>query len=356
MKYNKKYLFIAFLLPVQILLVQILSRNPQFVEQYYSNGLYLYISKLLRLIFKWLPFSFGDTLGIVLLVLLLKEVVKLIRHKFKNFIPKLIKFVAVLSVIYCCFYTFWGLNYFRKPLAESLHLTQSTYTNEQLIKVTKKITNQFNACHMQITKNDTIKVEVPYTTKEIYQKAHFGYDSLAINYPNFTYEIPSVKSSLVSLFQSYNGTSGYINPLTNEAQINSMIPKTGMPATTCHEIAHQIGWAAENEANFIGFLTSIYNKDVYFKYSGYRMAFRYCYIELRKRDKKEAKQVWENVNEGIKKDFINTRKHWQQFENPIEPYFKKGYNSYLKANNQQKGIDSYNYVVDLLISFYEMKN
>ena len=40
----------------------------------------------------------------------------------------------------------------------------------------------------------------------------------------------------------------------------------------------------------------------------------------------------------------------------IEPYFKKGYNSYLKANNQTKGIKSYSYVVDLLIAYYKQDN
>ena len=75
-----------------------------------------------------------------------------------------------------------------------------------------------------------------------------------------------------------------MNPLTGEAQVNDKIPKTSYPTTTCHEMAHQIGFAAENEANFIGFLAANYNDDPYFKYASYRMAFGYCISELRKRD------------------------------------------------------------------------
>ena len=41
------------------------------------------------------------------------------------------------------------------------------------------------------------------------------------------------------------------------------------------------------------------------------------------------------------------------FWNQLEPYLKKGYNSYLKANNQSKGIKSYSYVVDLLIAYFD---
>jgi hypothetical protein len=41
-----------------------------------------------------------------------------------------------------------------------------------------------------------------------------------------------------------------------------------LSATTCHEMAHQIGFASESECNFIGFLASVKNDDLYFKYSG----------------------------------------------------------------------------------------
>ncbi len=50
------------------------------------------------------------------------------------------------------------------------------------------------------------------------------------------------------------GFAGYLNPITNEAQVNALIPKNNYPATICHEIAHQVGIASESEANFVGYL------------------------------------------------------------------------------------------------------
>ena len=104
---------------------------------------------------------------------------------------------------------------------------------------------------------------------------------------------------------------------------------------------------------FVGFLAANYNDDIYFKYASYRMAFGYCISEIRKRDKELAKELWQTVNKGIIKDYNASYKHWQQFKNPFEPLVKKGYNAYLKANKQDKGVESYNYVVDLLISYFE---
>ncbi|CAA0207283.1 DUF3810 domain-containing protein [Tenacibaculum maritimum] len=352
MQNERRNFILTILLGVQIALVQFVSQQPNWVETYYSTGIYPYISSFFRILFGWIPFSFGDFLGIMLLTYAIRSFYKLIQNKFQHFKTSLLSFTAFLSVLYFCFYAFWGLNYFREPLAKSLGYTQTKYSTEALVKVVKKLISKTNKLQFKITQNDTVKVVIPYTYKEIYMKASNGYKNAAYIYPQFTYTTPSIKSSLVSLFQSYNGTSGYLNPITGEAQVNNMIPKTGSLLTTTHEIAHQIGFAAENEANFVGFLAAIFNNDIYFNYAGYRMALVKCLYDLGRRDKLLAKKLWKTVHKGIIKDFQNANNFWKQYENPIEPLLKKGYNSYLKANNQVNGIASYNYVVDLLISYF----
>ncbi len=355
MKPHKKHVILAILLPLQIIFVQYISKKTDFIERYYSNGVYPYISRFFRFILGWIPFSFGDLLGFFLIGLFIYEIFTLFKTKFKNFFSKSIQFIAFLSIIYGCFYWFWAFNYFRKPLAENLNLSQTKYTTEQLISVTEKIITLLNNTHLKITKNDTLKIKVPYSSTEIYKKTKPAYKKLALAYPQLAYKNASVKSSIVSLFQSYNGTAGYLNPITGEAQVNYMLPKAGFPATACHEIAHQIGWSAENDANFVGFLACIYSDDIYFNYSGYRMAYRYCMREIRKRDKELFNTIKKTVHKGISKELYDNYLFWKKYENPIEPYLKKGYNSYLKANNQTKGIESYSYVVDLLIAHFEQK-
>ncbi|WP_435414875.1 DUF3810 domain-containing protein [Polaribacter aestuariivivens] len=353
MKIKKIHLFFTLFLPIQVLLVQFAAKNPVFIETYYSNGIYPYISSFLRILFGWIPFSFGDVFIAYLIYIFLRFLYRLIKFKFKNFIPKIIHFTAILSTIYFCFYLFWGLNYYRKPLAENLNYQQQKYTTQQLEKVTETIIQKLNFYQLKITKNDTVKVVNTYHQKEMYQMTILGYNNLSNEYPELTYKHVSIKSSLMSLLQTYNSTSGYLNPLTGEAQVNDLIPKTGYPTTICHEMAHQIGYAAENEANFIGFLAANYNDDSYFKYASYRMAFAYCISEIRKRDTAISKKLWKNVHKGVVKDFNESYLFWESYKNPFEPIVKKGYSAYLKANNQTKGVASYNYVVDLLISYFE---
>lgn len=336
-----------------MLLMRLAENHPAFIEQYYSNGIYPYISSFFRIILGWIPFSVGDMLLSVLLFLLFRFFFLLLKNRFRNFIPRLVSAIAFFSVIYFCFYLFWGLNYYREPLAKNLGYEQSKYTTEELEKVTSIIIDNLNDNHLKITNNDTVKIASPYEPKDFYKIAVEGYNNLAKEFPQFTYKYPAVKSSLMSELQMYNGTSGYINPLTGEAQVNKLIPKTSYPTTTCHEMSHQLGYAAENEANFIGFLAANFSDDIYFKYASYRMAFGYCISEVRKRDPDLSKELWKKVNKGIIKDFNNSYYHWRKYKNPFEPLVKKGYSAYLKANKQSKGTDSYNYVVDLLISYFK---
>jgi hypothetical protein len=353
MKLNKRHVVLAVSLPIQVLLLQLAAKNPEFIEQYYSKGIYPCISSFFRIILGWIPFSVGDLFLAFGFFIFIRFLVRLIKNSFKNFIPKVIHFTAILSIIYFCFYLFWGLNYYREPLAKNLQYKQQEYTTEQLQKVTEHIIEKLNYYQFKITKNDSLKVVNPYQQKEMYEMATSGYDNLSIHFPQLKYQHASVKSSLMSLLQMYNGTSGYLNPLTGEAHVNDRIPKTSYPTTICHEMAHQIGFAAENEANFVGFLAAKYNDDIYFKYASYRMAFGYCIYELRKRDSKLSTELWKTINEGIRKDFNASFQFWQEYKNPFEPIVKKGYNAYLKANKQANGVQSYDYVVDLLISCFE---
>lgn len=356
MKWNKIHIFLTIFLPIQMFFLRWAEANPSFIETYYSNGIYPYISTFFRIVLGWIPFSVGDLLLSVLLFLMLRFIYHLFKTKFAHFLKKMVQATAFASSIYFCFYLFWGLNYYREPLSKNLGYEQTKYTTEELQQTTEFIIQELNKYQLEITKNDMLQVISPYEPKEFYDLAMNGYQNLSNTFPQLSYQYKSIKSSLMSELQAYNGTSGYLNPLTGEAQVNKLVPRTSYPTTTCHEMAHQIGFAAENEANFVGFLAANYNDDLYFKYSSYRMAFSYCISEMRKRDSELYQKLWKTVNKGIIKDFNASYEFWSAYQNIFEPLVKKGYSAYLKANKQTRGTDSYNYVVDLFISHFKKHN
>ncbi|GAA4955807.1 DUF3810 domain-containing protein [Algibacter agarivorans] len=348
---NKKLLIALSLIP-QYFVVKLLSNFPEFVEQYYSNGLYQYISKISRFILGWLPFSFGDLVYVLAIIYVVRWFYlnrKRLRKDTKNWG---IDVLATFAIFYFAFHFLWGMNYHRLPLHKSLNI-KNEYTTEQLVKVTEKLIKKSNKLHAELSKNDTVKVDLPFSKSEILDMAPMGYENLKLIFKHLDYHPKSIKKSLLSYPLTYMGYSGYLNPLTNEGQVNGLIPVYKFPTTTCHEIAHQLGYAAENEANFIGFLATTNHDNIYFKYSGYTFGLRFCLNEIYRRDEALYDTMVETVNKGILKNYREVRDFWDVHQNPTEPLFKGFYNNFLKANKQDKGMQSYNYVVALLVNYFE---
>lgn len=336
----------------QIIFIAILKQFPEAVEQYYSNGIYIYLSKLLRYIFGWLPFSFGDIAYTIGGILIIRWLVKSRRRIYKNTLSWCGDALATISLIYFAFNLLWGYNYYRQPLNKSLNL-EADYTTGELISVTEQLIIKSNNIHKVLVKHDTLKVNFSYSKAKIFNIVSKGYDSLSKTNPELKYYQKSIKESIYSLPLTYMGFSGYLNPFTNEAQVDGLIPTYNMPVTASHEVAHQLGYAAENEANFIGALVTTHHPDIYFQYSGYTFALRYCLSELYKRDKSIYTNLLPTINKGILKNYKESQEFWMAYNNPLEPLFKKTFDTFLKANSQSKGINSYNYMVALLVNYYQ---
>ena len=351
---NKKTLLALSLIP-QYFLIKLLSNYPEFVEDYYSNGFYQFMSKLFRYTLGWIPFSFGDLVyafGIIYILRWFYLNRKRLRKDTKRWF---IDVASALAIIYFAFHLFWGFNYYRLPLHKSLSLN-ADYTTEQLILVTEKLIEKSNEIHLKIAKIDTLKVDIPFTKSEILGLAPKGYENLKQVFPHLEYHPKSIKKSLFSYPLTYMGFSGYLNPLTNEAQVDGLIPIFKFPTTASHEIAHQLGYAAENEANFIGCLAAINHDDVYFNYSGYTFALRFCLNEIYNRDECLFEDMVADVNKGVLKNYQEVREFWEAHQNPAEPLFKIFYSNFLKANKQSKGMESYSYVVALIVNYMEVES
>jgi hypothetical protein len=151
------------------------------------------------------------------------------------------------------------------------------------------------------------------------------------------------------------GFSGYLNPFTNEAQINDLMPMYNFPVTACHEMAHQMGFASESECNFIGFLASVKNKNLYFQYSGYSFALRYCLGNWKFRNKKIFDQLKKTVHPGILNNYKDSDNFWKQYDTFIDKGFHAFYDNFLKINKQKDGMEGYSKFVNLTVNYYKGK-
>jgi hypothetical protein len=347
---KRKYHLPLFLL-FQILFLRVLFFFPDTVERFYSNGLYIYISRFSRSVLGKITFSVGDIIYGITVIYCIYWFYKNRKLHWKS---KFWSALSFLSIVYFLFHLLWAFNYYREPLFEKMKI-QRKYSNKDLYAFTEKLIVKTNEIQFKITQDKNKKVTNTYSIDSIFHLTQNGYNNLAIQYPFFEYEIPSKKKSLISLPLTYMGFGGYLNPFTNESQVNYKLPIYGFPNVVCHEMAHQIGYASESECNFIGFLAGIKNDDLYFQYSAYANALRYCLSNISLKDEGKFKILKAKINPGIIANYKESDLFWEQYDTFIDKGFHAFYDQFLKTNQQKDGIESYSKFVDFLVNYYKDK-
>jgi hypothetical protein len=188
---------------------------------------------------------------------------------------------------------------------------------------------------------------------ELFNTVLEAYKSAEKEYPFLQYQTVSLKPSVWSWVGNYMGFTGYYNPFTGEAQVNTLVPKFLQPFTTCHEIAHQLGYAKEMEANFVAYLAAKQSADTLLQYSVYLDLFMYSNRNLYATDSTAANVYRKQLSPEVMKDLQEWRDFNNRHRNPIEPVFRWIYSKYLEGNQQPQGVLSYDAVTGFLVAFYK---
>ena len=252
-------------------------------------------------------------------------------------------------MIYVAFNLLWGLNYNRKGIAYQLQLDVKPYSTTELSAILKLIVERLNTLDSasRLQRNELKRKSVLFANSvKAYQ--HLENENII-----FGYASPSVKPSIFSYAGNWLGFTGYYNPFSGEAQVNTMVPPFVQPFTTCHEIGHQLGYAKENEANFAGYLSAKSSGNPAFQYSVYFDLYLYAARELYARDSTLLVPLRESLKPSVRGDFRELRKFYKKYENPLDPIISKIYGNYLKANGQPQGLMSYNEVIAWLIAYHK---
>ncbi len=329
---------------------------PSFIEAYYSTGIYPYVSKAMRLGLGWIPFSFGDILYVGLIIMAIRWFTINLRELLRFSSNHWRTLLVALNLILVLFHMAWGFNYYREPLHVGLELEEH-YTNKQLQNVTRRLVITSNYLHEQLQNNDSLAVNFKEPQKVLFNQAPDAFKSFTVNGVPLNYGPSSIKKSLLTWPLTYMGYSGYLNPLTGEAQTNANINNYKTPVLILHEMAHQLGYAKENEANFIAVIAGMNHKDLYFQYSASIFALRYCLNDLYQKDQEAAVLLRDRMRPGILKNYQELAAFWEPYNNNvIEKASQATYSKYLEANNQPDGMRTYSYVVALLVNYFDKEN
>ncbi|MCG7752319.1 DUF3810 domain-containing protein [Flavihumibacter cheonanensis] len=342
-----------YLLAGTALFIKLVSIFPDLVEKYYSTGVYPVISRVQRFLFGWMPLSFGDLLYAIATIGLVYALVKFIRAimqkriDLKWLLRAGVKVMRVWLWVYILFNLLWGLNYNRVGITRQAGIRPGQYTTAELDSLVQVLSKR-----MEADRTISLPERQPLRHKRtLFTRAFSAYQQPGTRALFLKYGGQSVKPSLYSYLGNYLGFTGYYNPFTGEAQVNTTVPVFVQPFTTCHEIGHQLGYARENEANMAGFLTASKSESPAFRYSAYFDLYLYAIRDLNLRDSALAQQRMNQLPAGVKEDIITLRKFNQEHVGLLEPLVRTLYAQYLRANQQPSGLLSYNQVVALVIAY-----
>lgn len=358
---NKRFILIL-LLPLGIILTQVSRKFPNFIERFYSSFFYKTIANILSSVTRFLPFSLAEILIVSFAVFTLWYILKTISelYKCKNRRLKILKntilnIFATLGLIYFSFQILWGFNYQRLTLNEIFELNLRKSSENELKLLCESLVARTNTLRQEINENENGVMELPYNKKYILKTAHLGYDSASLQYNKLKGNYGTPKAILLSTPMCYTGITGFYFPFTNEANINIAEPVSSLPFTTAHEMAHQLGFAKEDEANYISYIACINHPDINFKYSGTLSALSYSMNALRKNNPEIYNVLITTCSKGVLNDLNYNYEFWTRYSGPVEKINDKINDTYLKSQNQKSGTKSYGEMVDLLLAEYRKK-
>jgi hypothetical protein len=349
-KFRSRLIHIAL---CSVLMVSIVSlkTNPEWVEKYYSCGLYNFIRGGILFVFNYIPLSVGDLLYVGLIILMLAGCYRLIRflaHKrFRHASYYFLGFMLKVEIAVCAFYVLWALHYFRLPAAERLSLQDYDYSQEELISVTAMLIDSANT-----VRSSLLPADLAVSNADITRPAVEAINDLTSFNPAQYAIRPTVKTSLLSPVLNYLGTAGYYNPFTGEAQFNSMMPLFSRPFVAAHEMAHQMGFGAEDEANFMGFIAGKSSANRLLKYSAYYLASQEFMTQVWRADSIAFKQMKERLSPAVLEDLQTEREYWQHYRGDAARLSSVFYDNYLRANKQPGGLKTYNRMIRLCMAYY----
>lgn len=293
-----------------------------------------------------LSFSVGDIFYITLIFLVIYVFFDVLRKSTRN--RALVRTLIFANLLYFVYQLFWGMLYFQKPILAQLPEEEIT------LKETKQLAVKYlNLCKQSRTKvgedqsgvfkfNNSSGIE-----SEILRNQNTLPDSIVAKSAT---NLNVFKPSLFTGVMSYSGILGYYNPFTAEAQYNAELPSTYLPFTLAHESAHQLGYAREQEANFIGYLIGKNSGNADLRYSTEYAVLKSLLNALAEDNPEFVEEVIGQYSPAMQRDRQAEKDFVMQHKGLLDVFFGFTNDLFLKSNRQEGSI-TYSYFVDLLVRF-----
>lgn len=339
MRYRNKLILLVVLIVLVVVMQLLLPGHPD-VVRVYNEYIFRPYQSFRNMTIGAVPVSIGDLLyiagGIAILVTLVRwgYFLARIRTHGQYLGHSFVRCLITWGILYVLFFIGWGGNYYKPRLTAYWHM-------EDTVKVSDRALVSFDSFLVQ--KINTYATNYrEHSFKEADKRAQNYYKAFTDSRTRL--HGLNAKASLFGYFMQYLGIQGYYNPFTGEAQVNKYLPSFMLPFVICHEMAHQSGIAAEDDANLLSYAVCTAVPDSAFCYSAYFNIWLYTNSRVRAVDSTLANHFKAQLNPLSRGHLDTLRAIRRRYRSEVGEYSGQLYDSYLRLHNQKDGIHSYNKV------------
>jgi hypothetical protein len=337
------------------------SGRPEWTEETYSRGIYPKIASVLSGITSSFGFSAAElivyAIALFAIIRIIRSIAWIIYERTAAgrvfYMLDLILSGAVLAAFLCfLFIALWGVNYSRLPFSETSGLSPEPVAVRALELSCMLLAEQTNELREDVREDGDGVMALSVPLRNTLTRANEGFRSAAAEFETLgDFEPGRPKPVLSSKLMSYAGITGIYFPITAEANINTDVTDAEIPFTICHELSHQLGYAREDEANFIAWITCAYSPFEDYRYSGAVMALINLLNSLQSRDAAAWGRIRGMCSPAVNRDLNAMGQYWRLYEGPVSEISETINDSFLRANRQDDGVQSYGRMVDLVIAY-----
>lgn len=333
------------------------SRIFRGFADWYSTYIYSVWVGTIGRIMGYVPFSMSEVLLYLLSVILVVRagamglaVVR--KYDWRGMArSRLVNLMLLAGLLFFVYVVNCGINYQRETFSESAGFVVEKYSVEELKEVCLWLTGEVNESSHKV-KRDPDGV-MTLQDISLAREATEAMSDLGRRYPELSGYYPQPKGLLAPWILSVQNLTGIYSPFTIEANYNSGMTDYNIPFTACHELSHLRGFMEEKEANFIGFLACRESGSEEFRYSGNLMGWIYCMNVLYRSDYDAWEEVRGGLSEEAEADLKANREFWAKYDGAVAEVANRINDTYLKANGQTEGVESYDRMVDLIVCHWK---
>ncbi len=345
-----------FFITVICAILHILFVLSESAAEFYTLNVAPFFRLPLSFISSVFPFSIGESLILITLVIVaffvLSLIITLLFKRKTNWRVYLKILAAFLIFVIVTFVLTFDSSYRRMGIDESIGLEKVEMNAENVASALDKIIVEVSLLEEIIPHSPAKPTSYALPFFDLAKKVNEAADVAAKKYPYLQKHGFPAKPVAASTPLAYTGISGIYTFFTGESNINTVFAPYSIPFTMAHEYSHQRGVGPESEAEFSALLICLESDDPYVRYSAYSQAAITLSNLLFEYDTDLFYDALSRFPEILFYDIVSSSKSYKEYSKTVLDEIASTINDkYLKANSD-KGIISYSLSAELYCAYF----